>query len=478
MEFKRVDDMKKYILQLIANGNDPQLFIKKATVMIRHAEVGEEVVTYVKDKETKQLVEETRQTVKDDNCYVVTNPGGEVYVVSKEEIDKRYIKGEKDGEFIAKATPRRLVQIHENISFDAPWGGTMDIQAGGWLNIDDMNGVYGINPEEFNETHLAYTERDINYESLKTEVFKVRLEMCDSAKTDFAEKYIFDNEKLIEQMAQYEKTEQLAKKVNDALLDIGLYHKYHEEYGHYGPDYVYDGSFFLGRKESCSGNLKKQIEFVKESIRIRSNEVKKITDQIDNNNKEIEDLENKKKNLGALAIIKKHRLEKAIEELKNKNTEHQESLNKIKPELDKAEEKYNKHKDLFESYQEELLKPGALGYSNYQRFLKDKVRRYLLADLYNKNKEEFEHSRETVDMMCKDQLTHKNYVSWGVYKSDYELLLLDAEGLKEAREIAKKEGHDFDILSDEDKVDYFLVGADKIKSIEEMKSKNNDRDRD
>ena len=85
---------------------------------------------------------------------VITNPGGENYIVKQEIVDSNYIKGNKDGEYIAKATPRKLIQINENISFLSRWGDTMNIQAGGYLNIDNMQKIYGINPVEFNETHI------------------------------------------------------------------------------------------------------------------------------------------------------------------------------------------------------------------------------------------------------------------------------------------------------------------------------------
>lgn len=162
MEFKYIDNLKEYVNNLFIQGKKAKLFIKKATVMARPAVIGEEVITYIKDKETKQLIEETRQVIKDENVVVVTNPGGEIYAIHKETFEKNYFKGENEGEYIAKATPRKLIQINENISFEAPWGGKMEIQAGGWLNLDNMDKIYGINPEEFYETHMPYTEKENN----------------------------------------------------------------------------------------------------------------------------------------------------------------------------------------------------------------------------------------------------------------------------------------------------------------------------
>ena len=38
------------------------------------------------------------------------------------------------------------------ISFPAPWGGEMTLKDG-YLNFDDMNGIYCIGRDEFNNTH-------------------------------------------------------------------------------------------------------------------------------------------------------------------------------------------------------------------------------------------------------------------------------------------------------------------------------------
>lgn len=159
---KRIENVCEYVEDLFREGKTAEQFVKKALVTARPAMAGEEIITLVKDKETKQLREETRQTVKNDGeLMVVTNPGGEVYAPTVKEFNERYIPTEKDGEYLTKATPRRLIQIDEEITFDAPWGGDMTIQAGGWLNIDGLakGDVYGINPEEMAETHIQYNEK-------------------------------------------------------------------------------------------------------------------------------------------------------------------------------------------------------------------------------------------------------------------------------------------------------------------------------
>ena len=158
MEFKHIENIKDYVNNLFLQGKIAKYFIKKAVVNVRPAIVGEEVITYIKDKNTNALIEETRQIVKEENLVIITNPGGENYLVKKDIVENNYVKGDKEGDYIAKAKPRKVIEIDENISFTAPWGETMNLQAGAWLNIDNMDKIYGINPEEFYETHIPYIE--------------------------------------------------------------------------------------------------------------------------------------------------------------------------------------------------------------------------------------------------------------------------------------------------------------------------------
>lgn len=158
MNYRNIENIKDYFNNLFLQGKQTKLYIKQAIIHIRRANIGEEVITYIKDKETNRPVEETRQIIKNTDMFVITNSSGEVYAIREETLNKNYIKGEKDGEYIAKATPRKMIEIDENISFIAPWGEIMNLQAGAWLNIDDMNKIYGINPKEFYETYIEYKE--------------------------------------------------------------------------------------------------------------------------------------------------------------------------------------------------------------------------------------------------------------------------------------------------------------------------------
>lgn len=41
----------------------------------------------------------------------------------------------------------------ENISFTAPWGETMQVLAGGYIVFTNLDDIYAIGQDEFNETY-------------------------------------------------------------------------------------------------------------------------------------------------------------------------------------------------------------------------------------------------------------------------------------------------------------------------------------
>lgn len=150
--FKKVDDMKAYVEALIESGVKPKQYVKAVPVMATRAIAGEEVQTFVKDAENGGKLLETVNTAIEGD-WIVANPDGEQYIIHDEKFHSIYGPSNEEGQRLPLAKPRTLIQISEDITFAAPWGGDMNIQAGGQLNIDNMDGIYGINPEEFASTH-------------------------------------------------------------------------------------------------------------------------------------------------------------------------------------------------------------------------------------------------------------------------------------------------------------------------------------
>lgn len=165
MDFRQIDP-KLYVEYLIQNGINPSLFVKATPVNARKAEAGEVIQTYVKNKETGELIPEVEYVAKEGD-WVIQNKGGEIYHNSDEEFHRIYGESSEEGIRIPLAKPRTLIQVPEDVCFPDPWDGSsmFYLQAGGMLNIDNMDCIYGINPQEFNETHVAYVPQNTEDES-------------------------------------------------------------------------------------------------------------------------------------------------------------------------------------------------------------------------------------------------------------------------------------------------------------------------
>lgn len=150
---KKIENIQAYVLDLLKQGAEPKPFKKYARVQAEKGVLGETVVTEMKNG----LVETTNVVKADENGntdWVVTNPTGEKYLVPHAKFIKRYeIEAGADGKHAPTGAPIDAVQIKEDISFTAPWGEEMNIKAGGFLNVSNLNDIYGIQLDEFNATY-------------------------------------------------------------------------------------------------------------------------------------------------------------------------------------------------------------------------------------------------------------------------------------------------------------------------------------
>jgi len=160
-EFKKVDNILEYVTEGIESGEFTVDEVAKfARINARQGELGQEVVTKMANG-----LEETRNTVKLDKKtgqpgWIVTNPGGEEYIVEDSVFNKKYeLDPENNSQYKPKGEPVLATQISEDISFVAPWKDDeekdiiMNIAAGGYLILAGEKDIYGIQNEEFNDTY-------------------------------------------------------------------------------------------------------------------------------------------------------------------------------------------------------------------------------------------------------------------------------------------------------------------------------------
>lgn len=151
-EFKKIEDLKKYVYDCLINGAKPKKYAKFGTIHAVQGKVGQEVKTVLKNGLT-----ETVNVVKADENgnadWIVTNPSGEKYIVTNKNMNKRYESvDEEHNIYRPKLLVQEFIQANEDISFKVSWG-EMNLKKGGYLNITNENDIYGIAKEEFAETY-------------------------------------------------------------------------------------------------------------------------------------------------------------------------------------------------------------------------------------------------------------------------------------------------------------------------------------
>lgn len=136
-----------------------QLFSKAVQVVARLAVPGEKITTMTAGENGNDF-HETVNTAKD-NQVVITNPGGEQYIIDKAKFESRYDAaslGNENKTYNAKAVPTQCIKLDEGVEFTAPWGEKMSIQKGGVLVLGGGTDIYGIQPKEFADTYKPCDE--------------------------------------------------------------------------------------------------------------------------------------------------------------------------------------------------------------------------------------------------------------------------------------------------------------------------------
>lgn len=166
--------LSDYVSQLMAQGTAPVTASKSGFVKVRSAIPGEMIEVWTKNGnlETIEKASEgdyilTRATM---TGVPIIDRYGHInsYMLPISKFEEKYDADCPNtyGVYSPKYIPQLFIQTDRDIEFDTPWGGTMSIKAGGYLNITDPSNIYGIAQEEFDETYRikAEVEYDIDEE--------------------------------------------------------------------------------------------------------------------------------------------------------------------------------------------------------------------------------------------------------------------------------------------------------------------------
>ena len=125
-------------------------FVNQAFVQATQCTEEETLTTRLSDG-----TEETVNTAFPGN-WIVMNPSGEQYILTEEKFKEKYIPAKQKGVYVSKPIPQKFIQIKEDIEFMAPWGAPQFIKKGGFLNVSDLENVYGVAQKEFLETYSPF----------------------------------------------------------------------------------------------------------------------------------------------------------------------------------------------------------------------------------------------------------------------------------------------------------------------------------
>ena len=87
--------------------------------------------------------------------WILTNPGGERYVVNPTTFAKKYEPAPELGKRWYKPTGgvAKFLETTEDMTFVCSWGAEQSIDAGGFINVTSLEDIYGIAREEFFDTY-------------------------------------------------------------------------------------------------------------------------------------------------------------------------------------------------------------------------------------------------------------------------------------------------------------------------------------
>ncbi len=88
--------------------------------------------------------------------YIVTNPGGEQYVITPDRVTELYHVDHVNGVLNVLSKPRTCIQntsASDTVKFIAPWGGEMVLKPNDYLVSIEGTEVYRVAEEEFKQTY-------------------------------------------------------------------------------------------------------------------------------------------------------------------------------------------------------------------------------------------------------------------------------------------------------------------------------------
>ena len=177
MSYKKVE-VASYVKEGLENGTlIPRKAEKFARIIARQGNVGETVISYSVDKEGNEVKEKVAQvkldektnqpgwiaTKVDENNEVMVdnNNHKNQWIIDDSTFRKKYeVDPQNPSLYRPKDGVQIFVQINEDIILNQ-WGSDMEIAKGGYINITNVDDMYGISLRDFEDTYKFTDEFEI-----------------------------------------------------------------------------------------------------------------------------------------------------------------------------------------------------------------------------------------------------------------------------------------------------------------------------
>lgn len=168
-EFKKVN-VYEYVKEGLTSGKLVPFEAEKfARIIAKQGVIGETVISWSVDSEGKELKEkedvvsldkETKQpgwiaTKLDQNGYPIKDNNGHLnqWIIADSTFKRKYeIDLENPGLYKPTGALQIFVEIKDNIILEQ-WGSEMQIASGGFINITNIDDMYGISSRDFCDTY-------------------------------------------------------------------------------------------------------------------------------------------------------------------------------------------------------------------------------------------------------------------------------------------------------------------------------------
>ena len=165
----RYVEVTKYVKELLESGILPITAVKNGCILARDGVVGEQIETW-SEKDGEACLERVSSVTLDPKTgkpgHVVTKATktGEAivdkhghtndWIIDDSVFQRKYVAAPERGQgvYIPAGGPQIFIEIQEDITIHQ-WGEEMTIGKGGYINITNVDDMYGISARDFTDTY-------------------------------------------------------------------------------------------------------------------------------------------------------------------------------------------------------------------------------------------------------------------------------------------------------------------------------------